>query len=53
MANGGTTRDLRTRNRSRVLREIVLARTTTRAELATRCALSAATVTNEIGRAHV
>lgn len=49
MANGGTTRDLRTRNRSRVLREIVLARTTTRAELATRCALSAATVTNVVG----
>ena len=49
MADGATTRDLRTRNRARVLRRVVVAGETTRADLAAQCHLSAATVTIVVG----
>lgn len=49
MADGATTRDLRTRNRARVLRQVVVAGETTRADLAAQCHLSTATVTNVVG----
>lgn len=48
MALGSTVRDLRRRNRARVLRSIVLAGETTRAEIATSCNLSTATITNVV-----
>jgi predicted NBD/HSP70 family sugar kinase len=43
-----TSRDLRTRNRARVLRALVTASETTRADLATACGLSPATITNVV-----
>ncbi|WP_116951666.1 ROK family transcriptional regulator [Jiangella endophytica] len=48
MALGSTVRDLRRRNRALVLRTIVLAGETTRAEIATTCGLSTATITNVV-----
>lgn len=48
MSNGTTVRDLRARNRSSVLRELVTAGEVTRSELGARCGLSAATVTNVV-----
>lgn len=48
MAHRATVRDLRRRNRASVLRTLVLAKQTTRAEVATACRLSTATVTNVV-----
>ena len=49
MARESTTRDLRRRNRSRVLRAIVSGGETTRSQLASALGLSIATVTNVLG----
>lgn len=48
MALGSTVLDLRQRNRARVLRSIVLAGETTRAQIAATCRLSSATITNVV-----
>lgn len=48
MANGATVRDLRRRNRGRILRSLLLAGETTRAELAQECKLSPATAANVV-----
>lgn len=48
MALGSTVKDLRRRNRARVLRTVVLAGETTRAEIAASCNLSTATITNVV-----
>ena len=49
MATSVTSKDLRTRNRSTVLREIVRSQEVTRGGLATACDLSTATITNVVG----
>jgi predicted NBD/HSP70 family sugar kinase len=48
MTGRATVKDLRVRNRAAVLRRVVLAGETTRARIATDCALSQATVTNVV-----
>jgi predicted NBD/HSP70 family sugar kinase len=48
MAHRATVKDLRRRNRASVLRTLVLAKQTTRAEVAAACELSTATVTNVV-----
>jgi predicted NBD/HSP70 family sugar kinase len=48
MTGRATARDLRLHNRASVLRRVVLSGETTRATLATECALSTATVTNVV-----
>lgn len=48
MAKGATVRDLRRRNRGRILRTLLLAGETTRADLARECSLSTATAANVV-----